>query len=791
MAGRGISPSLASRSVASQVSSPAAAAWCRCRRTPKWPNAAAGLAACVLWATPVDEAVGNFRFVVLACGGAAAFLWLLFVAELARGRLALPRRTGWALALLAPVLALAAWAVVWSVGGRHPAWELFLTQAAVLDGPAQGAARAVASVASLPVLLAALLALAAWPAIRGRWPETYVVLGAGFGLALAVIALKLILPREPPDAQPFFAGATAFPNETAALGLAVLGLHGWLRLRLLGRKPRWAWRYLAALGLALAPVLAGVAWPADAVAGLLLGAAWLATTALAWHLWLSLASPSSLLSRWTALADGVAHRIVLRPEPWLAGVLGLGIALRILVHLWQSPAVDAYSYAAMAHSFRTTGAFTMPWGDVDTFHTDPVPSNHYPPLYPMYLAGFYTLFGTTLAATDAASTVASLAALAVAYACTRDLYGPRKALVAAAALAASPLLVQGTAQDYSENLVLLFFTATLWAILRSLERPWFILPAGVLAGLGYLTKSTMGPFFVVAGLGGLAWRLHWKGWKVLRDPPYLAAIAAFALIAGAWMLRNLRLFGSWETSFHIRDAVGAAVADPWAWLPLFLVTLAFYATAGYLLWLALIPWLATLARIPKLASEHDSGLWLALGLPLVLSAAIDACLWLIEGEFFLNNARYIAFVAIPALWLLLRHADLRKRSVRLATVASFVLLVASSLYLAKPAEVPEPALAADLAPRLADGESVAFVDHNNHYVYRYYFALTQDGARAVDIRIACVQHPLCPPDVPRASDLATDWIVAPNHAASALPAGYTQVHDAPWDGGETLWRRTA
>ncbi|MFO1532689.1 MAG: glycosyltransferase family 39 protein [Thermoplasmatota archaeon] len=108
----------------------------------------------------------------------------------------------------------------------------------------------------------------------------------------------------------------------------------------------------------------------------------------------------------------------------------------------------------MGQSFATTGSFTMPWGDPHSDLTAPVPSHHYPPLYPMYLASFYKVLGFSQATTDAASIASSLLALAVVYLCTRDLYGRTRALIATAVVAVCPLLVQVTGQDYSENLVL-------------------------------------------------------------------------------------------------------------------------------------------------------------------------------------------------------------------------------------------------------------------------------------------------------------------------------------------------
>ncbi|MEA3202535.1 MAG: hypothetical protein QOI63_201, partial [Thermoplasmata archaeon] len=239
-----------------------------------------------------------------------------------------------------------------------------------------------------------------------------------------------------------------------------------------------------------------------------------------------------------------------------------------------------------------------------------------------------------------------------------------------------------------------------------------------------------------------------------------------------------------------------ALAHPGAWLFNVLVTSVFYATVGYLLYLAVLPWLPTLVRVPKLGSEHDSGLWLALGLPLLLTSAIDAALWLIEKEFFLNNVRYVSFVTVPLVWLLLRHARLDAKAVRLALLATLLLLLAGSLFFAKPSTAYNQAIADDWAPRLAPADSVAFVDGNNHFAYRYYFQLTRDGTREVPVAIACLKHPLCPDSALRPEALNTTWVLAPQYAAGHLPSYYRPVAgavataDADHPDLQTLWRHT-
>lgn len=711
----------------------------------------------------------------------------ILVALAAQGRHRAARR----LALLSAVALAGFVALLAHLAGTVQPWETGWT-----SGPLIPLARLLQQ-PSFPILLFASFLLTLWPAARGRWSEAAVALGAGPGLGGLVAAAKLAHPRAGPVHHPFFGGMMGMPDDVAALALGLAILAPWLVWRLKPAATRIGWILLvpAAITLGLVPLLGGTAWAGDIVAGWLLALVWVPLV-LAGE---SLARDWSAGRGWPGalgrVADRAVNAVLARPTAWLLALVAVGVALRVASLWWTPLGIDAYAYAAMGKSFLATGGFTMPWGDLHSYLDLPVPSHHYPPLYPVVVAGFEAMLGVSRTTLHLAGLATGLAAILVAYLCSRDLYGHRKGLVVAAVVAVSPIFVQNTGQGYSENLVLLLFTATLWAILKSLDRPVFIVLAGLLAGLGYLTKSSMGYFFIIAGLGGLAWRISWKGFKALRDPSYVAAIALFGTIVLGWAWRNWTLFGNWETSHHLSSAYALALSHPVQWGLLILVTLVFYATLGYLVYLGLLPILPTLARSPKLQSEHDSGLWLALGLPLLLTAIIDAALWVAEGDFRLDNARYIGFVVIPAAWLLVRHADLARRAVRTGAVFAFVLLLAGALYFGKPAVSVTEQIGGDLADRMQPGDSVGFVDLDNHFVYKFGFDLTQAYARHVDLRITCVQDPTCPPEAARPESLTTSWVLMKGDGGGRLPANYrivTDTHAAPSLARPqdiTLWQR--
>ena len=220
-----------------------------------------------------------------------------------------------------------------------------------------------------------------------------------------------------------------------------------------------------------------------------------------------------------------------------------GVVLRLLVPFLMDFRSDGDTYVAMGQAWMMRHEFLMPYGDVTTWGpTDPGYSNHYPPAYPFYLGLVFTVFGYGLAQAKAAAVVVSLLALAAVYLTTRDLYGKVPAALVAGLLAVEPHLLWVTGAGFSENMVLLFFALTMWAIVKSLTDDRYIVLAGLFAGLAYLSRASVGYFFVVAGMGGLLWRLYHRGWAVLANRWYLLAIALFGGIGAAWAWRNASLF---------------------------------------------------------------------------------------------------------------------------------------------------------------------------------------------------------------------------------------------------------
>lgn len=239
------------------------------------------------------------------------------------------------------------------------------------------------------------------------------------------------------------------------------------------------------------------------------------------------------------------------------------IAAGIVLRLWTMWTMDFRSdgdtYTAMGQAWALRQEFLMPYGDVTTWGpTPPGYANHYPPAYPFYLGIWFTLFGFGLLQAKAAAVFVSVAAVAAVYLTTRNLYGATAAALVGGLIALEPHLIWVTGTGFSENMVLLFFAVTMWAIVKSLHDDRYIVIAGLAAGLAYLSRASVGYFFVVAGAGGFLWRFAYMRWRVFTNVWYMAAIAIFLSIMGAWAWRNVSLFGWGEETLRPAPFIGGA-----------------------------------------------------------------------------------------------------------------------------------------------------------------------------------------------------------------------------------------
>lgn len=444
------------------------------------------------------------------------------------------------------------------------------------------------------------------------------------------------------------------------------------------------------------------------------------------------------------------------------GLVVAGVLARLTTPWFMRIGSDGGNYAAIANGIATTGTMTLPWGDVWTSaHVGAEASHHYPPLYPLWVAGFYKMAGFGVWQTQLASITMSLAALAVVFFATRNLFGRVSAWVTTGLVAVQSRLVWVTGAGFSENLTIALFTLTLWGILRSINpsltplqadvdplrakvlrqerdwlarynlrwprRSWAIVLAGLFAGLSYLTRSTMGVFFLVAGLGGFAWRFWFMRWDVLRQKPYLVAIAAFALTAGTWVARNLLVFGwpNWQGSAYNGVAQDYAFAHPTQLAVGLVLKGALFA--GFLGLYALWFWPELREARKTWKTEATSCLLLGVGLVFLIGWILSAIYWTYEAYpiWWLDNERYAVVAIVPLFWLVCRHAKATRSFAIRTAAAGLVFLAITMAVVGQTGSFPDGAAAASLP--LQAGDTVGYEGNVAKYSF-YTYLPRQDVA---------------------------------------------------------------
>lgn len=382
------------------------------------------------------------------------------------------------------------------------------------------------------------------------------------------------------------------------------------------------------------------------------------------------------LSRERALSVGVwgsvRSALQTRALTVVAGVaLALGLGLRGLVSAdWILSGCDGRAYHLLAQSWISGRGLYL-----DDAYLSVVcrgittgPSNHYSPGMPLLEGLFLWALGNSALAIVLPVLLLSWAAVAVAWWSTRDLYGePAGLLVAAAVSLDWSGIFFATWLGYSENLVLIGLVLTLWAVLRALRDDRFLPLAGLFASVGYLAKASIGPFFLIAGLGGLLWRAWFRGWRSLGNRWYASAALIFAVPVAIWSARNVATFwdgtpadllGAWQTSQVMAGYVGNAFADPVGLLGGMAGKLPILILGFGLPFVPLLPWLR--ARLRRWREEEPLGLLMTVGLVFGLGWFFASVTWLSEGSGLLwpDSLRYVATAQVPLLWLIVRERPL-------------------------------------------------------------------------------------------------------------------------------------
>lgn len=151
------------------------------------------------------------------------------------------------------------------------------------------------------------------------------------------------------------------------------------------------------------------------------------------------------------------------------------------------------------------------------------------PLYPYLLGAIYALAGPEVRAVVVVQALLGLGCVALVFGLARRLFDPEVALLAGLAAALFGPLVFYETQLLRSVLNAFLGLASLDAAIRALERPGWLVPAGLLSGLAFLGQSSTLPFAAWVGLVLLG---------RLGARPLGRFVLGFALAASPLVARN-------------------------------------------------------------------------------------------------------------------------------------------------------------------------------------------------------------------------------------------------------------
>ncbi len=301
-------------------------------------------------------------------------------------------------------------------------------------------------------------------------------------------------------------------------------------------------------------------------------------------------------------------------------------------------------------------------------------THHLGPVLPLYLSQFYVFFSPHFG-TQLALELIFAASIFVTFLTTKKLYGLTAGLITTALISTVPMYIFATSRNYAEPLILIFYTLTIYFIFESLnpKKERYIILAGLTGVLGFLTKPSVGYFFIIVGFIGLVWRYHFVGWKALKNKNYLSALAVFLSITFVWTSRNIARF--WDgsvwglfTAAFPSNYMGQVTLFSLNNVGNFFVEVIFFS-AFSAIFLSAYSWVFVggLKKVwGHLRDEKNSFLIIAMVLPILVGVFSSSLFYNLETiaeqaisylpdyqarYFNLNTTRYLFVALIPLSWL--------------------------------------------------------------------------------------------------------------------------------------------
>jgi len=334
---------------------------------------------------------------------------------------------------------------------------------------------------------------------------------------------------------------------------------------------------------------------------------------------------------------------------------------------------DGFTYQQMGQSFLVEHDFIA----------NGTLTHHFGPLFPLYLSVFYAVLPVHLG-TQIADEIVFLLSILVVFFVTKRMYGFTAGVITTALATTIPIYIFGASRNYSEPLVLILYTLTVYFLLESIkpQKENRIILAGIAAGLGVLTKSSFGVFVMIPVAAVVLWRFRYMGWKMFTNKNYIVAVVVLLGLDGAWTARNIHDFwngGFWNLLAAAQPSSYMDQAQAYVFgnqVGGFLVETLFFA-AFTLIFASSYVWffrdyLQKAWR--RVREERLSGLWLMTLIPFVTGVLVTALYFVYENYWMpdywisywpISQVRYLIyqlvryyFIAlVPLTWLAYEAKD--------------------------------------------------------------------------------------------------------------------------------------
>lgn len=338
-----------------------------------------------------------------------------------------------------------------------------------------------------------------------------------------------------------------------------------------------------------------------------------------------------------------------------------GIILRIVTYWTADFSPDGSLYAIMGKSFSRSPNIVELYSNYKSASI----------LYPLYLSGFYYIFGYSVELTRIAAISTGIMFIGVVYLCTKNLYGQQKGLIVASIFSLEALFIRSLSWNCAENFIGIFFVATIWALIKSIERDRYILLVALFGLLFFLSKSSMGAFIVPAIFAIFLWKFYYMRFQIFKRKPYIILMSVIALSVFVFILVNIILL--WDGSLNsilmalnpnrylygeytsgILNHLDLILYNMLIGLPFFLLLLSIYGNF----------WFQELTKgAKKFREEHTSLLWLCfIGISFITWAFLGYAVWCLSSGIKLwynpdTSVRYLSIGYIPLMWLAVKEVD--------------------------------------------------------------------------------------------------------------------------------------